>query len=325
MKKAFITGITGQDGSYLSELLLERGYEVHGLVRPDNSRERENPYWRIEPFREKLTLHSGSVENYRAMVRVMEEVKPDECYHLAAQTFVSQSFDDEIATMNANVNGALNILSAIKQAGGPCRIFFPGSAEMFGRTNISPQNEATPFHPGSIYGVSKTCGFELVRHYRETHGMFAVTGILYNHESPRRGIRFVTRKITSSAAKIKLGLAKEIRLGNIETRRDWGFAGDYVKAMHKMLQADSPEDYVIATGKTHSVKDFLEMAFGELDLDYKKYLVVDPEFFRKSEACILVGDPNKAKTRLLWEPETTFPEMVKNMAISDLNLFKKTS
>ncbi len=325
MKKAFITGITGQDGSYLSELLLERGYEIHGLVRPDNSREQENPYWRIEPFREKLTLHSGSVENYRAMVRVMEEVKPDECYHLAAQTFVSQSFDDEIATMNVNVNGALNILSAIKQAGGPCRIFFPGSAEMFGRTNISPQNEATPFHPRSIYGVSKTCGFELVRHYRETHGMFAVTGILYNHESPRRGIRFVTRKITSSAAKIKLGLAKEIRLGNIETRRDWGFAGDTVKAMHKMLQADSPEDYVIATGKTHSVKDFLEMAFGELGLDYKKYLVVDPEFFRKSEACILVGDPNKAKTRLLWEPETTFPEMVKNMAISDLNLFRKTS
>lgn len=324
MKKAFITGITGQDGSYLSELLLERGYEVHGLVRPDASRERENPFWRIEPFREKLNLHSGSVEDYRAMVKVMEEVKPDECYHLAAQTFVPQSSDDEMATMNANVNGALNILSAAKQAGHPCRIFFPGSAEMFGRTNISPQNEETPFHPRSIYGVSKTCGFELVRHYRETHAMFAVTGILYNHESPRRDTRFVTRKITSSAARIKLGLAREIRLGNIETLRDWGFAGDTVKAMHMMLQADSPEDYVIATGKTHSVKDFLKTAFGELDLDYKKYLALDPEFFRESEACTLVGDSSKAKSRLQWEPETSFTEMVKSMALSDLKLFKKT-
>ena len=239
MKKVLITGITGQDGSYLAELALELGYEVHGLVRPGSVDKQGNSCWRIEPFRDKLILHFASIENHSSMVELLGEVKPDECYHLAAQSFVSHSFADELTTMNANVNGTLNVLSAMKQAGHPCRFFFPGSAEMFGRTDTTPQTETTPFHPRSMYGVSKVCGYELIRHYRETHGIFTVAGILYNHESPRRDSRFVTRKITSTAAKIKLGLADEIRMGNIETDRDWGFAGDYVEASKRLRTAVS--------------------------------------------------------------------------------------
>lgn len=324
MKKALITGITGQDGSYLAELLLELGYSVHGVVRPEALSEEQNPMWRIESIRDRLILHPGSLQDYSFLIELFEEIQPEECYHLSAQSFVYDSFDEEISTMTSNVNGTHHVLSALKVRDPHCRFFFPGSSEMFGRPETSPQTETTPFRPCSVYGISKACGFELVRHYRESHGLFAASAILYNHESPRRGSRFVTRKITAAAAKIKLGLADEIRLGNIEARRDWGYAEDYVRAMHMILNADSPDDYIIASGETHSVKEVLECAFGELDLDYKKYLVVDPEFFRENDPNTLTGDCEKARTKLGWKPETSFQEIVREMTASDLERYKKS-
>ncbi|MBI4368340.1 MAG: GDP-mannose 4,6-dehydratase, partial [Candidatus Omnitrophica bacterium] len=260
-RRALITGITGQDGSYLAEFLLERGYEVHGLVRRVALEDPEHRIWRIKHILDKIRLHSASLESYSSIFEVVDKVQPDECYHLAAQSFVSYSFEDEFSTMNTNVNGTHSILSCVLQRAPKCHFYFAGSSEMFGVAPQSPQNEATPFHPRSPYGISKLTGFHLTRNYREAYHLFAVSGILFNHESPRRGYEFVTRKIARAAARIKMGLQKDLRLGNIEAKRDWGFAGDYVKAMWQMLQQPKPDDYVIATGETHTVREFLELSF----------------------------------------------------------------
>ncbi|TBR17901.1 GDP-mannose 4,6-dehydratase, partial [bacterium] len=268
-KRALITGVTGQDGSYLSELLLEKGYEVHGIVRRVALEDPEHRLWRIRHILNKLILHPASLESYPSIFNVVEKVKPNECYHLAAQSFVSYSFEDEFSTINTNINGTHFVLSAIKEKAPKCKFYFAASSEMFGHVRETPQNEETPFHPRSPYGISKVAGFDLTRNYREAYGMFAVSGILFNHESPRRGFEFVTRKISNTVAEIKFGLAKELRLGNLQAKRDWGFSGDYVKAMWLMLQQDKPDDYVISTGETHTVKEFVEVAFGFAGLDWK--------------------------------------------------------
>ena len=283
MKKALITGITGQDGSYLAEFLIAKGYEVHGLVRRVALEDPAHRTWRINSLRDRLKLHSASLESYASVFHVVEKVHPDECYHLAAQSFVSYSFEDEFSTMNANINGTHSILSAIKERAPKCRFYFAGSSEMFGNAPVSPQNESTPMMPRSSYGISKLAGFHLTRNYREAYGMFACNGILFNHESPRRGFEFVTRKITNAVARIKLGLEKELRLGNLGARRDWGFAGDYVQAMWRMLQAKEPDDFVAATNETHTIQEFLDVAFGHADLDWHDYVKEDEQFYRPSE------------------------------------------
>lgn len=322
MKKALITGITGQDGSYLAEHLLARDYEVHGVVRPSADSEEDSSCWRISAIRDKLFLHTAALEDYSALQTVVKSVQPEECYHLAAESFVVHAAKDESDILQTNTQSAHHMLMALRQEAPECRMFFAGSSEMFGHAPEAPQNEGTPFNPRSIYGVSKVMGHDLIRYYREHQGLFACTGVLYNHESPRRGMRFVTRKITSTAVKIKLGLETEIRLGNIEAARDWGYAGDTVTAMHAMLNADEPDDYVVATGILSSVQDFLELAFEELDLDYEKYLVIDPDFFRPLEEVPLVGDAGKIRSQLDWEPETSFEEMVRAMVQSDLEYFQ---
>ena len=322
MKKALITGITGQDGSYLAEYLLARGYEVHGMVRPNTDTEEAPSLWRIQSIRDKLFLHAGNLEDYSPLETLIRTVQPDECYHLAAKTFVLNSLEDESAILKTNVQGTHHLLVNLKSLAPDCRFFFAGSSEMFGKALETPQNEETPFNPRSIYGVSKVIGHDLIRYYRDHLGLFACTGILYNHESPRRGTRFVTRKITSTAVKIKLGMESELRLGNIEAERDWGYAGDTVIAMHAMLNADQPDHYVIATGTTHTIQVFLEQAFGELDLDYKKYLVIDPEFYRPKEDVPLVGDASKIRSQLQWEPRVSFGDMVREMVQSDLEYFQ---
>src|SRR6059058_6199456 len=259
---ALITGITGQDGSYMSELLLEKGYSVHGIVRRVALEDPDHHLWRLRNVLKDLVLHSASLESFASLHRVIRSVKPDEFYHLAAQSFVSYSFEDEFSTLQANINGTHYALSAIKEAAPQCRFYFAASSEMFGKVREVPQTELTPFHPRSAYGISKVAGFELTRNYREAYGLHASSGILYNHESPRRGFEFVTRKITSHVAKIKLGQAKELRLGNLDAQRDWGHARNYVEAMWLMLQQPQPDDYVVATGSTYSVRQFVEAAFG---------------------------------------------------------------
>ena len=322
MKKALITGITGQDGSYLAEYLLALGYEVHGLVRPNASTEEAPSFWRIQSIRDKLFLHAGDMEDYSNLEAILQTVQPDECYHLAAETFVFNSLEDESAILKANTQGIHHLLLGLKSLAPDCRLFFAGSSEMFGQAPQAPQNENTPFNPRSIYGVSKVMGHDLIRYYRDHLGLFACTGVLYNHESPRRGTRFVTRKITSTAVKIKLGMESELRLGNIEAERDWGYAGDTVAAIHAMLNADQPDHYVIATGKPHTVQDFLEQAFGELNLDYEKYLVIDQEFYRPKEDIPLVGDASKIRSQLQWEPKVSFKALVQKMIQSDLEYFQ---
>jgi len=318
MKKALITGITGQDGSYLSEFLLEQGYEVHGIVRRVAFEDIEHRMWRLKNFHDKLILHPASLENYASLFKIIEKVVPDECYHLAAQSFVSYSFEDEFSTININLNGTHYILSALKEKAPKCRFYFAGSSEMFGLVKETPQNENTPFHPRSPYGISKVAGFDLTRNYREAYGLFACSGILFNHESPRRGFEFVSRKITNAAAKIKLGIEKELSLGNLEARRDWGFAGDYVKAMWSMLQQEEPDDYVIATGETHSVREFAEAAFNYLGLDYKQHVVIDEKLRRPSEVHLLCGDYSKAQKKFGWKPAIKFKELIKMMVDSDM-------
>jgi GDPmannose 4,6-dehydratase len=321
MKNALITGITGQDGSYLSELLLQKGYEVHGIVRRVAIEHPQARMWRIRHLLDRIKIHSASMESYASIFDIVADVKPDECYHLAAQSFVSYSFEDEFSTINTNLNGTHYVLSAIKRQAPQCRFYFAASSEMFGNSAETPQNEKTPFHPRSAYGISKMAGFELTRNYREAYGLFALSGILFNHESPRRGGEFVTRKITSGAAKIKLGLEKEIRLGNLEARRDWGHSRDYVKAMWLMLQQHEPEDYVIASGESHSVREFLELSFECVGLDYKRFLVVDENLYRPSEVNILQGNASKAKRKLAWSPEVSFKELVKEMVNGDLEWY----
>ena len=320
MKRALITGITGQDGSYLAELLLEKGYEVHGLVRRVAIEDPEHRLWRILHLKDRLKLHAASLESLPSIYRVFQAVKPDECYHLAAQSFVAYSFEDEFSTLNANINGTHHVLAALRDCAPNCRFYFAASSEMFGKVAQMPQNELTPFHPRSAYGISKVAGFHLTRNYREAYGVKASSGILYNHESPRRGFEFVTRKITSHAARIKLGLAKELRLGNLESRRDWGHAREYVRAMWLMLQQDEPEDYVIATGEQHSVREFVETAFSRLGLNYHDYVIIDPQLLRPADVETLLGDAAKARRKLGWSCQVKFKELVHEMVEADLRL-----
>jgi GDPmannose 4,6-dehydratase len=321
--RALITGITGQDGSYLAELLLEKGYTVHGLVRRVAIEDPEHRLWRIMHIHDKLHLHAASLESLPSVYRVFQQVKPDECYHLAAQSYVAYSFEDEFSTLNANINGTHHVLSALHDCAPKCRFYFAASSEMFGKVRETPQTERTPFHPRSAYGISKVAGFHLAMNYREAYGMFASSGILYNHESPRRGFEFVTRKITSHAAKIKLGLAKEVRLGNLDAKRDWGHAREYVRAMWMMLQQERPDDYVIATGFQHSVRDFAETAFSHVGLNYQDHVVVDPQLLRPADVETLTGDPTKAKKELGWSYQVTFHDLVREMVESDLRLFSQ--
>ncbi len=318
MKRALITGITGQDGSYLAELLLAEGYKVHGVVRRVALENPDHRMWRIRHLQDRIKLHAASLESYPSLFRTIQEVQPHECYHLAAQSFVSYSFEDEFSTMNTNVNGTHYMLAAIRAAAPNCRFYFAGSSEMFGKVREVPQNEMTAFHPRSAYGISKVAGFDLTRNYREAYGMFAVSGILYNHESPRRGFEFVTRKITSHVAKIKAGLAVEVRLGNLDAKRDWGHSRDYVRGMWLMLQQDEPDDFVIATGQTHTVREFCQLAFDAAGLDYEDYVVVDPQFYRPAEVDILLGDASRARRVLGWRPEVRFEELIEDMVQADL-------
>ena len=318
-RKALITGITGQDGSYLAEFLLSKGYEVHGIIRRVALEDPEHRLRRIQHILDKLNLHTASLESYASLFRVIVDLKPDECYHLAAQSFVSYSFEDEFSTINTNINGTHYVLSAIKENVPECRFYFAASSEMFGNAEETPQNEDTRFHPRSPYGISKVAGFHLTRNYREAYDIFACSGILFNHESPRRGYEFVTRKITSVAAKIKRGLAAELRLGNLAAKRDWGYAGDYVSAMWLMLQQDAPDDYVIATGVAHSVKDYVSICFDYVNLNYEDYVVIDENLYRPAEVNILQGDYTKAERKLGWKPSVGFEELVEMMVKADLD------
>jgi len=321
-KKALITGITGQDGSYLAEFLLAKGYQVHGIIRRVALEDPEHRLWRIRHILNKINLHSASLDSYASIFSVVQKVKPDECYHLAAQSFVSYSFEDEFSTISTNINGTHFVLSAIKEKAPKCRFYFAASSEMFGHVKETPQNENTPFHPRSPYGISKVAGFDLTRNYREAYGIFALSGILFNHESPRRGFEFVTRKITHSVARIKLGQEKELRLGNLGAKRDWGFAGDYVRAMWLMLQQDRADDYVVATNETHSVKEFVKLAFGYVGLNWEKYVKIDKDLYRPSEVHLLKGDYSKARKKLNWKPSVKFGELVKMMVDVDLEWLK---
>ena len=318
VKKALITGITGQDGSYLAELLLEKGYEVHGIVRRIASEDTEARLHRIRHIVDRLHIHSATLESYASLVKVVQEVRPDECYHLAAQSFVGYSFSDEFSTMNTNVNGTHHVLAALKELAPACRYYFAATSEMFGKVRATPQNEDTPFHPRSPYGISKVTGFDLTRNYREAYDMHASSGILYNHESPRRGKEFVTRKITTHAARIKHGLAKDLRLGNLEAKRDWGHAKDYVEAMWLMLQQDRPDDYVVASGQNHSVREFAEKAFSAVGLDYQDYVVVDERFHRPADVEVLLGDASKARRVLGWSRKLSFDDLVAEMVENDV-------
>jgi GDPmannose 4,6-dehydratase len=322
MKKALISGVTGQDGSYLAEFLLEKGYEVHGIVRRVALEDPEHRMWRIRHIRKDIQFHSGTLESYPSVFKILREVMPDECYHLAAQSFVSYSFEDEFSTLNTNINGTHYLLDAVRGICPGSRFYFAGSSEMFGKVSETPQTETTRFHPRSSYGISKVAGFHLTCNYRESYDMHASSGILFNHESPRRGFEFVTRKITSQVARIKKGLVKELRLGNLDAMRDWGHAKDYVKAMWQMLQQEHGDDYVIASGEAHSVRDFCEVAFSHAGLNYEDYVVVDQQFFRPAEVELLLGNPAKAKRVLGWEYKRTFKELVYEMVDSDLALMK---
>ncbi len=322
MPHALITGITGQDGSYLAELLLEKGYEVHGIVRRSALEDPEHRMWRLRHLLHDIQLHSASMESFASVFKTISRIPVDECYHLAAQSFVGYSFEDEFSTLNTNINGTHFLLSALKELAPGCRFYFAGSSEMFGKVREVPQKETTPFHPRSAYGISKVAGFDLTRNYREAYQMHASSGILFNHESPRRGFEFVTRKITRAVARIKVEQATELRLGNLEAQRDWGHARDYVKAMWMMLQQPIPDDYVIATGRTHSVREFCEKAFGHVGLDYRDFVVVDPAFYRPAEVELLLGDPSYAREKLAWDPEHDFPGLIASMVEADLELLR---
>lgn len=324
-KKALITGITGQDGSYLAEYLLSLGYEVHGIVRRVALEDPQRRFARIYHLVDQLTLHAGSLESYPSIFKVVSQHDFDECYHLAAQSFVAESFSDGFSTMNTNINGTHYVLAALQELRPRCRFYFAGSSEMFGKVSEVPQRETTPFHPRSPYGISKVAGFQLTTNYREAYGMFCLSGMLFNHESPRRGFEFVTRKITSGVARIKLGLAHELSLGNLDAVRDWGHAADYVRAMHAMLQQPTPDDYVIATGIARSVREFCEKAFAQVGLDYRDYVTVDDRLKRPAEVETLVGDASKARKTLGWTPRYSFEDLVSEMVKSDLGATERSS
>ena len=315
-RKAMITGITGQDGSYLAEFLLEKGYEVHGLVRRSSSFNT----WRIDHVRDRLVLHYGDLVDQNSLVRTLELVEPDEVYNLAAQSHVKVSFDMPDYTADVTGLGVLRLLDALRALGAKARVYQAGSSEMFGLVQETPQTEKTPFHPRSPYGVSKVFGHWMTINYREGYGMHASNGILFNHESPRRGENFVTRKITMGLAAIKKGASKELRLGNLDAKRDWGYARDYVEAMWLMLQQKQPDDYVVATGETHSVREFLDEAFSYVGLEWKKFVKVDKKYFRPAEVDILLGDPAKARKALGWKPRVSFRELVRLMVDADMEI-----
>lgn len=312
--RALITGITGQDGSYLAELLLSKGYEVWGVVRRSSS---EN-FERIQHIRDRVKLFEADLLDQTSLTRAVEAAKPDEVYNLAAQSFVPTSFVQPVLTAEFTGIGVARLLEAIRSGAPKAKFYQASSSEMFGKVWETPQTEKTPFYPRSPYGVAKVYGHYMTVNYRESYGMFAVSGILFNHESPRRGLEFVTRKITDGVAKIKLGLAKELRLGNLEAKRDWGFAGDYVRAMWMMLQQSKPNDYVVATGKTHTVREFCKIAFGSVGLNYKDHVVLDPVFLRPAEVDQLTGCSKRAEKELGWKPEVSFSEMVEMMVEANL-------
>lgn len=318
MPKALITGITGQDGSYLAEFLLKQNYEVIGMVRRSSTIN----FHRIAHIQDDLVLAPGDLLDQVSLIRLLEEHRPDEVYNLAAQSFVQTSWSQPVFTGEATALGVTRLLDAIRIVNPNIRFYQASSSEMFGKVVEVPQRETTPFYPRSPYGVAKVYGHWITVNYRESYGLHAVSGILFNHESPRRGLEFVTRKISHEVARIKLGLSKELRLGNLDAQRDWGFAGDYVKAMWSMVQNDRPVDYVIATGQTHSVEQFLELAFGHVNLDWHDYVVQDPRYMRPAEVDLLVGDPSKAGNDLGWEPQVTFPELVEMMVDADLQLIR---
>jgi GDPmannose 4,6-dehydratase len=318
-KVALITGITGQDGSYLAELLLSKGYDVHGIVRRVALEDEIRRLWRIRKILKDITIHAGSLDSYARVFNIIQKIKPDEVYHLSAQSYVGYSFEDEFSTLNTNINGTHYMLSATKEfADKNVKFYFAASSEMFGKVQQTPQNEDTIFHPRSSYGISKVTGYYLTKNYREAYKLHASNGILFNHESPRRGFEFVTRKISSSAARIKKGLQKELKLGNIKAMRDWGHAKDYVEAMWLMLQQDQPEDFVIGTGKKYSVEDFAKKAFNHVGLNYKDYVVEDKSLFRPAEVDTLLADCSKAKKLLKWEPKILFDDLVVDMVEHDL-------
>ena len=323
-KKALITGITGQDGSYLSEFLLKKKYKVHGLVRRVALEDENHRLWRLRHLTNKISLHPGSLESYASLVKLIQKIKPDEVYHLGAQSYVDYSFKDEFSTLNTNINGTHYILSAIKDFSPKSKFYFAGSSEMFGKVRSVPQNEKTPFHPRSAYGISKVTGHDLTRNYREAYNLHCSTGILFNHESPRRGFEFVTRKISHGVARIKFGLQRELRLGNLDSKRDWGHAQDYVEAMWMMLQKRRPDDFVIATNEQHSVKEFAKIAFSIVGLDYKKFVKIDKNLYRPAEVQTLLGDFSKARRILKWKPKVSFKNLVKDMVLSDLEFVKKS-
>ncbi len=322
-KKALITGITGQDGSYLTEFLLKKKYKVHGLVRRVALEDENHRLWRLRHVLSKITLHPASLESYASLVKLIQKIKPDEVYHLGAQSYVDYSFKDEFSTLNTNINGTHYVLSALKEFSPKSKFYFAGSSEMFGKVKSTPQNEKTPFHPRSAYGISKVTGHDLARNYREAYNLYCCTGILFNHESPRRGFEFVTRKISFGVARIKAGLQKDLVLGNIDARRDWGHAQDYVRAMWLMLQQKKPKDYVISTGKQYSVRDFAKLAFELVDLDYRKYIKIDKNFYRPSEVHSLLGDCKLAKKELKWKPKYDFKKLVEDMVRADLKYVEK--
>lgn len=318
-KKALITGVTGQDGSYLAEFLLSKGYDVYGMVRRTSTVR----YERIRHIQDKITLVQGDLGDQTSLNKAMADIMPDEVYNLAAQSFVPTSWNQPAFTGDVTALGVTRMLDSIYTVKPDTRFYQASSSEMFGKVQAVPQKEDTPFYPRSPYGVAKVYGHWITVNYRESYDMFAVSGILFNHESPRRGLEFVTRKVTYNAAKIKLGMANELRMGNVDAQRDWGFAGDYVKAMWAMLQQDAPEDFVVATGKTHSVERLLDVAFACVDLDWKNYYQQDERFMRPAEVDLLIGDPTKAHDKLGWKPEVTFEQMIQMMVEADVERLKK--
>jgi len=325
MKKvALITGITGQDGSYLAELLLSKGYEVHGIVRRVALEDEIHRLWRIRKILKDVNLHAGSLESYASLFNIILKIKPNEVYHLAAQSYVGYSFEDEFSTLNININGTHYLLSAVKEfITSKVKFYFAGSSEMFGKVKTVPQNEDTPFNPRSSYGVSKVAAFHMVKNYREAYKLHASSGILFNHESPRRGFEFVTRKISHAVAKIKKGSKEKLKLGNIKAKRDWGHAKDYVEAMWLMLQQESPSDYVIGTGKEYSVEQFAEKAFNHAGLNYKDHILIDGKLKRPSEVDSLLANFSKAKKLLKWQPKVSFDNLIKEMVESDIESLSK--
>jgi len=319
MPTALITGITGQDGSYLAELLLGKGYHVVGMVR----RSSVVTFERIQHIQDQIDIIQGDLHDQSSLMDLIEHYQFDEVYNLAAQSFVPTSWNQPVLTGEVTALGVTRMLEAIRLFCPKARFYQASSSEMFGKVREVPQRESTPFYPRSPYGVAKCYGHWITVNYRESYDLFAVSGILFNHESPRRGIEFVTRKITYNAARIKLGMAKELRLGNLESRRDWGFAGDYVEAMWRMLNQEKPDDYVVGMGHTHSVREFCEKAFGYLDLDYKDYVIQDPRFYRPAEVDLLVADPSHAREKLDWEPQVSFEDLVQMMVDSDMKRLGK--